>query len=220
MLDFRWTILTSKEKPTSAIICLPGRGGHGAELAHFYSRSDLDETVLIGVTPTERQWYPMPFSPTHQEDAVGGLEIARKVIEAVISRVQNQYGLPRERVALTGFSAGGVMSIYTLLHGDSPLAGVVCHAGAILEPENVPACKFPEVPIVLTHNKDDMDFKWDERYLPMANALDENNWNLYAIEGTYGGHGITADDVMYAAFVLSERLGYSDEWRKEHNFYN
>jgi len=214
MLDPRWTIFTAPE-PTSCILALPGRSQHGTEVGCFWLDSELTNTMIVCITPENREWYPMPHSPEHQDNAVAGLEASRLVIEDVIAKIEIDWGISRRNIALSGFSAGGVMALYTAMHAEKELAGVACHGGAILEPDKVPVCQFPKMPIILTHCQDDVVFRWDERYEPMHQSLTTNNYNLYTLESTYGGHGMDADDVMYSAYTLSKRLGYSKAWQEE-----
>ena len=217
MIDPRWIIFTApSRKPLSCILALPGRAQHGLEVARCWLGVDLNDTMIVAITPQERQWYPMPIGPDNQDEAVAGLETARQVIEDVIDRIESEYNIPSNRIALTGFSAGGVMSVYTGMHSERELAGIACHAGAILDPDSTPICKFPQMPIVLAHAEDDEVFSWEERYQPMLTALESSNYNVFSCESTFGGHNIDYEDIQYSALVLSERFGYSNEWYKKH----
>jgi predicted esterase len=210
MLEPRWCVFTSQLNPTSCILILPGRDQTGIELAHAWARPYLPETMIVTVTPVERQWYPQPYSSTDQANAVAGLAEARQIIEEVVDKIEKDYNIPRHRIALAGFSAGGVMGINVAAHSDKEFAAVVCHAGAILEPQALPLAKFPEMPIVLTHCKDDGVFDWDERFLPMVEALDREGYNYFTIESEYGGHSLNFDDISESAEIIAARLGYED----------
>ncbi|MFI5343965.1 MAG: alpha/beta hydrolase [Chlamydiales bacterium] len=220
MIDYRWCIFPAKDTPTSCILILPGRSQHGIELARAWLKSELQDTLFIAVTPIEKQWYPMPYSAINQDDAIAGLEIARAAIEEVLTIIEEKFHIPRNKIGIVGFSAGGVMSIYVASHSEREMAGVVCHAGAILEPEKLPLCRYPQMPIILTHCQDDNVFDWYERYVPMADALDKQNYNLYVSENEWGGHGLDLDDVLTSAKVLGKRLGYTEEWfRQQEDLY-
>lgn len=216
MIDYRWCVFPAKGIPTSCILVLPGRSQHGIELARAWLKTELEDTVIIAVTPNERQWYPQPYSSTDQDEAVAGLSIARDAIEEVLNKIEKEYDIPRNKIALVGFSAGGVMAINVAAHAEQELAGAVCHAGAILEPENLPLCRFKEMPIVLTHCEDDDVFDWEERYLPMTDALDRTGYNTYLVENEWGGHGIDLNDILCSAKIIAGRLGYSEEWMAQH----
>lgn len=214
MLDPNWIVYTTPKPPTSCVILLPGRTQHCIDLLWKWKETDLYETLIVGITPTLRCWYPMPNSPMDQEEAVSGLERARLVIESVITKISKQYGIPRNKIALAGFSAGGVMSLYTGTHGEE-LAGVVSHGGAILEPFNVPMCKAPEMPVIMTHGTRDSNFDWEERFVPMWKSLRKRHYKTYTCIKVKGEHIVSFEDVLYSAVALSERLGYSDHWRRK-----
>lgn len=214
MIYPRWHILYPPRPPKSAILVLPGRGQHGFYLGDLWSKhAELHHTMIVCITPVGLQWYPLPIGPYDQDEAVSGLEHSRLEIERVLKRMKNEMCIAREKTALVGFSAGGVMALYTAMHSASPLAGVVCHGGAILEPYEVPKCKFLETPFVLTHAHDDNDFDWFERYLPMKSSLQKNSYNLKSFERYSGGHMVFESDIYASAYELSDRLDYSQEWR-------
>ena len=212
-------LIDPEQRPESCILCLPGRGQHGTDLSQIWGRACLNKTLIYSVTPKKYCWYPMPINANDQREAVSGLAAARNEIENVLSRITNNYGIPRERIAVCGFSAGGVMANYVGIHSQSPLAGVACFAGAIFEPKKVPSCKFSEVPYLLTHAYDDNNFDWEERYVPMKKALVRNGYQLHAAESNWGGHMVNVSDVLLAAYIFSERLGYTDSWREEYSLF-
>lgn len=216
MIDDRMIIWSSKHKATGCILALPGRGQLGSDLARAWLDSDFEDTMFASVTPTLRQWYPMPYSATDQSEAVEGLEIARNVIETYLVKIENEFDIPRNRIGLVGFSAGGVMANYIATHSDRELAGVVCHGGAILEPDKIPPCRFPNMPIVLTHCMDDDVFEWHERYVPMLNGLKDKDYNVHQVVSKYGRHTLDIEDIYYSALALAPRFGYSKEWVQEH----
>lgn len=190
------------------VITLPGRAGHGDTIADFYAHScGLEETVFVGLTPENYYWYPLPVSATNQEAAVAGLPHARFEIEKAISIVRDKYGIPKERTALVGFSAGGVMAIQVAAYSDEPYAAVVSHSGAILEPKDLPPCKHETTAYVLIQCKDDMCFAWDERYLPMKRALLENGYDTFSLEHPLGGHGMSEEDIRQAGKFMSSWMG-------------
>ena len=200
----------------SVVLCLAGRGGSGARLANrYFDLSGLNKTAFIGVTPFNPhfgrrffhaiEWYPAPYSSEDQEEAVSGLENARERIEEILEKVTEKFNVARNKIAILGFSAGAVMSVYTATRGGT-LAGVVGHAGAILEPHNVPACQ-TETPILLTHGKMDGCFDWYERYVPMKNSLVENNYNVHSFEH-YGDHWVTEPEIIVGSEFLKTKLGY------------
>lgn len=194
-----------EEDPEYAVFCIPGRYQNGQEFARaYYSHCDIRRSVFVGPTPEGLAWYPAPQSPTNQEKAVRGMARARRALEAMQKAVETRFGIGKERTILVGFSAGGVMAIDVAAHSDDPYLGVVCHHGAILDPNRLPECKHPQMPILLTHNQDDDCFKWDERYIPMKRALVRKKYRLYVKERETGGHRVSELDIQQTLHLFKQ----------------
>jgi predicted esterase len=189
VLEKHW-IKYNKWNYDSCVICLPGRGSHGKELAQVYKRLGV-KSFIVGVTPQIRSWYPMPNGIYDQIDAVNGIKPAIDVIEKVISAIENKRRIPRNKMVLLGHSAGAVMAIMTALASKSPFAGVISHNGAILAPEVVTQCTCPNMPILLTHSRDDLIFEWNERFVPMFQSLKTNGYKVYTDVESDAGHCVT-----------------------------
>lgn len=208
MISRKWVIhLPSTDKPDSCLLFLPGRAQEAVGFTSRYARLGLDSTIIIGVTTHERKWYPMPNGPADQKDALKGIPEAIKAVEEVIYTIMDQYQLPRDKIILAGFSAGGVMALQVGMNNTDPLAGVLCHSGAILEPKTTKPAQ-NNMPILLTHTYDDSNFEWHERYIPMKTVLDDNSYNLYCYEEPDGEHNLTTDALYISAkFIAMTLLG-------------
>lgn len=192
------------------ILNLPGRGNDGGYLADIYAHcSGLERAVFAGLTPAGYAWYPMPRNPDDQAEAVAGLARARAAIEEAVDVLGQQYGIPKERTVLAGYSAGGVMAIETAVRSVEPFAAVLCHCGAILEPDKLPPARHP-TPFVLFHNRDDNCFFWDERFEPMKAALVRQGYDTHTHERPSGGHVMTDHDIRQAGLFLSRLFGVSE----------
>ena len=212
--DIDFYVFNGAKKSHSCVICLAGRSGCGGRLAaHYQQATKLQDTTFIGVTPYSRtnhiEWYPQPYSATEQRAAVQGLEAAHDYVEQIITSTMKEFKIPRHRIALTGFSAGAVMSLYATTHSDQDLAGVVVHSGACLEVNKIPQCK-NNTDILLTHGNKDYCFDWYERYVPMKNACLKKGYNTFAMEDPEGHHMVSYDDMLFSAEFLAPRLGYED----------
>lgn len=212
--DMRIFAFEGKEKSHSCVICLAGRDGSGERLAHHYKEvSELSNTTFIGITPISNryrvEWYPQPYSSLEQREAVAGQEKARRFIEKVVNHVVKKLNIPRDKIALTGFSAGGVMTLYTATRSSESLAAAVVHSGAALEPTEIPQCKI-NTEILLTHGRDDFCFDWYERYLPMKNTLLKKGYSLCVLEDPSGTHRVSHIDIILSANFIASRLGYHD----------
>lgn len=210
--------MNADRKPDNAMLVLPGRSGFGEELAYKYAGSELGNTLFIGITPKKFEWYPMPNGAEDQNAAIEGVWPAFETITRTIDRITHRYGIPRERIGVTGFSAGGVMSIQTVALSDTPLAAGICHCGAILDVDALPEAKH-ETPLLIFHNKDDYCFDWDERYVPMKKALKERGYKCFFVERERGGHHVHWADVIVAGHWLSRVFDYPKEWKHSRSEY-
>ena len=195
----------------SCIIGIPGRGHTGFMIGEWYNTLQLEETLIVGITPEGRCWYPMPNGPFDQEEALAGMMGSVQSINQTIVEIQGIYGLKKEQIALVGFSAGAVMAMQVAAHSDEAFAAVVSHGGAILDPTSFPARKH-ETPFILQHNADDDAFEWEERFLPTKETLSTNQYNLSLILRQNGGHTVRFDDVLLAMKLIQHRLGYPKKY--------
>jgi len=205
--------ITLKRK--GCLVLLTGRGQDTNWLTHTLQQLQLHQTTCVVIRPENYQWYPPPLGPKMQDAAVAGLVSARASIELALKRIQMGYGFSRDEIVLMGFSAGAVMALNVATQSDEPFSAVISMAGAILEPSQLPACKFPEMPIILQHNQDDSVFEWDERFVPMNDALVGKGYKVYQLTRSLGGHEIYYRDVVTLSRFLSDHLEY-EEWDRPH----
>lgn len=174
------------------IILLAGRGQSADHILDVYNRKALRNAILVAVQPL-KEWYPCPNGINDQTEAIDGLKFAIPNLNKLIFNLQNQFNIPDKDTVLVGFSAGAVMALQILAYTDKNYAGCVSHAGAILDPENLPQAQ-NNTPILLIHTEDDDCFEWEERYLPMKKALLKQGFNVTTKELSYGGHQMDIED--------------------------
>ena len=176
------------------VVLLVGRGQTALNMLSQYDYADFNEGIVVAIEPF-KEWYPCPNGIDDQIEAIEGLKSAIPKIDKLILNLQNQFNLSRDKVSLVGFSAGAVMAIQLAVNSDDQFAKVVSHAGAILDPKNLPQAK-NNTPILLIHAKDDDCFSWEERYLPMKKALEKQGFNITTKESEYGGHYMMSSEAM------------------------
>ena len=131
--------------------------------------------------------------------------------------MEREFGVSRESISLVGYSAGAVMAIQTAIRGEVPFASIISHNGIVLDPNNIPKCKKPEMPFLFFHNKNDTVFSFNDRYLPTKTAMENKKYNFNSIEKKTGGHAITKKDVAKAYSFMAKSHRFSTEWgRKGH----
>ena len=202
-LDPNWIVCNTENNPTTCLLCLPGRASHAKELVYIYKKYlGIDHDLIVGVTPIQRCWYPMPNGINDQIDAVAGINHARIIVETVVRYIEDQFSVPRENMILIGHSAGAVMAIETAAHSQRPFAGVISHNGAILEPDLLPKCQNKSTNYLLTHNRDDLIFEWEERYVPMKKALQEKGYTVFSLEEDDGGHNVSDKQFTLSRYFI------------------
>jgi predicted esterase len=203
-LEQRW-IKYNNSNADSCILVLPGRSNHAMEIACVYRDMGV-KSLIIGITPTIRSWYPMPNGIYDQDAAVEGIKPAVGVIEEVVQIIETKKGIPRNRIILVGHSAGAVMAIMTAVYSPQPFGAVISHCGAILNVNDVPECQCPETAFLLTHSRDDLIFDWHERFVPMFQTLQEKNYKVYTAIAKDASHCITERQFELGKYLIEMTL--------------
>jgi len=190
------------------VVLLPGRDGRADDMLRYYQQySTLDHTRFVSVEPFD-EWYPAPNGPNDQQAAIWGLKVSVPELDNFISEIEKEYSITRSKIALVGYSAGAVMAIQLVAESDRSFAAIIAHAGAILDPDSLPKCK-NNTPVYLIHSKNDDCFDWNERYLPMKEALLKQEYAvLETIENETGGHGVSQEDIIAASNFLKKEFLY------------
>lgn len=192
---------------TKMIICLPGRGQNENEFKYYldfwWCTNGLgwtDKPIIEEIHPGN-EWYPLPNGPNDQISATLGIKKATESLFSKIKILSEKYNILFSEISLLGFSAGGVMALQIAANTNEKFHSVVCHSGAILEPDKLPQA-MSRTPILLVHRTGDDCFSWEERYLPMKRALLEKNYYCNCLEINEFGHGYTSIDMnMVVAFI-------------------
>ena len=207
-----WLILNYENRPRKCILMLPGRSGHAFDHGLGYANQAQinPDTLFVSVTPENLEWYPLPNGPTDQSNSIEGILQSVIGLVDVIEKIYQLFMIEPKHIALAGFSAGGVMAIQLAMKTQLDFAAVVCHSGAILSPDeilmNESPLKISRTPYLLVHAKDDIVFKWDERYLPMKKTLLNNKYNVQSVEANEGGHRVGEDSIVNAIEFMEYHL--------------
>jgi len=196
-----------------AVIVLPGRGIPAPILFRFCREMELRRTLFAAIEPFRLAWYPQPNGSNDQKDACSGLAEAVELVEQELDKFLVWQDLKKEETVLLGFSAGAVLALQIAIRSAERWCACVSLAGAILEPDKVPAAK-SDTPIILQHNADDDCFKWFERYLPMRQALEGNGYNVTRLERPFGNHTLYINDAVNVSKLIAPSLGYPEGFYK------
>lgn len=201
----KWIVKEPTRPSKQCVVALPGRGVPAKLMFHVIDGLGLTRSLRIALEPKGRAWYPMPKGANDQEAAVIGLGYAREEVLRAVSSIEKGWGIKKEDIVFVGFSAGSVVALNVVTETADPFAACISLSGAILEPDTVcPAAH--QTPIILQHNGRDNVFEWQERYLPMREALERNNYRVIRAENPMGEHNIYRDDIQKVAQTLKELL--------------
>jgi phospholipase/carboxylesterase len=105
-----------------------------------------------------RAWYDIiDFSDLHREVDSQGIVASVQHINALIQQLKAE-GLTSQQIILAGFSQGGVISYYTALTSDEPLAGLLVLSSYLPDPSLIDVAKLQhqqQLPICICHGSAD-----------------------------------------------------------------
>ena len=147
----------------NAIILLHGYGGDGKDISMLSLnwRRHLPNTIFIcpnghetcQINPTGYQWFDLT-----KEDSSYILEQSKKAerkLVQFVDEVKNEYKLRNDKICLSGFSQGCMMSINLGLTSDQKFSCIVGFSGKIINQEDLKLRKKNSTNILLIHGDSD-----------------------------------------------------------------
>ena len=151
------------KKIKNAIILLHGYGGDGKDISMLSLnwKRHLPNTIFIcpnghescSINPSGFQWFDLT-----KDDPKYILEQsfnAEKKLSQFIKEVKNQFSLDNNKICLSGFSQGCMMSINLGLTSDQEFACIIGFSGKIINQENLKLRKKNSTKTVLIHGDSD-----------------------------------------------------------------
>ncbi len=147
----------------SAIILLHGYGGDGKDISMLSLnwKRHLPNTVFIcpngheqcSINPTGFQWFDLTKDDSKYilEEVVK----AEKKLNQFIEEVKEEFGLKNNKICLSGFSQGCMMSINLGLTADQEYACIVGFSGKIIDQEDLKSRKKVSTNTLLIHGDSD-----------------------------------------------------------------
>ena len=153
----------SSGDPQSIVVLLHGYGADGNDLislAPLWARL-LPHTLFVSphapfpceINAAGRQWFG--FEDAGPEMILAGTRMAATMIDSYLDTLIADHGVPAGRIALVGFSQGGMMSLHVAPRRNEPLAGVVSYSGALVAPERLADETRARPPLLLVHGDAD-----------------------------------------------------------------
>ena len=119
-----------------AMILVHGRGASAEDILGLAGELQLADVACLAPQAAGHTWYPYSFlSPIAENEP--GITSGLGVIAALIEGLAAQ-GVPRERVALLGFSQGACLSLEFAARNAGRYAGVFGLSGGLIGPPGTP----------------------------------------------------------------------------------
>ena len=147
----------------NAIILLHGYGGDGKDISMLTMnwKRFLPNTIFLcpnghepcPINPSGFQWFDLT-----KDDPNYILEQslkAEKILNKFINEIKNEYQLENDRICLSGFSQGCMMSINLGLTADQNYNSIIGFSGKIIDQENLKKRKKNSTNILLIHGDSD-----------------------------------------------------------------
>ncbi|MBC8137034.1 MAG: alpha/beta fold hydrolase [Fibrella sp.] len=145
------------EKPP-LLLLLHGVGSHERDLFGLANELDGRFFVVSVRAPLTHGggfgWYPVDFTPDGPIADESKARTSRDLLQTFIGEVIAAYGVDADRVYLTGFSQGAIMSLYLALHAPETVAGVAAMSGRLIEAtltERAEDARLAGLPILAVH---------------------------------------------------------------------
>ena len=134
----------SNEKIKNAIILLHGYGGDGKDISMLSLnwKRYLPNTIFIcpnghekcSINPSGYQWFDL--SKDDPKYVLKQVEIAEEKLRKFIDEIKDEFDLENNKICLSGFSQGCMMSINLGLTSDEPFNCVVGFSGKIINQDD------------------------------------------------------------------------------------
>jgi phospholipase/carboxylesterase len=199
-------------KPDRLIVLLHGWGADGSDLIdlspHLAARFPgaiicaPDGPEPCSANPMGKQWFDLGVDATLIDE---GPSRAFPGLQKLLDALMEQFGMAAGRVALAGFSQGGMMALYGGVRTAEPFGAIISIAGALLAPAQMAQAMTVKPPVLLIHGKDDQVVPFQA--MDMAKAiLDANKVSVetHACDGV--GHGISGDGLARMIDFIAAKL--------------
>ena len=151
------------EKIKNAIILLHGYGGDGKDISMLSLnwKRHLPNTIFIcpnghekcSINPSGFQWFDLPKDDPKYilEQSIN----AEKILIKFINEIKTKFNLENEKIILSGFSQGCMMSINLGLTSEDEYNCVIGFSGKIIDQESLANRKKVSTNILLIHGDSD-----------------------------------------------------------------
>ncbi len=154
---------TSNQKPDNAVILCHGYGGDGNDISILanYWKNYLPNTVFLcpdapekcSVSPTGFQWFDL--MDQSKDEILAKSLVAELKLNQFINEVKNHYELMSDKIILSGFSQGCMISLQTCLKRVDKINSVIGYSGKIIDINHIKSNIKSKPDIFLMHGDKD-----------------------------------------------------------------
>jgi phospholipase/carboxylesterase len=195
------------EKARGAVILVHGRGASTADILGLADELQLPELAYLAPEAAGHAWYPYSFlAPLARNEP--WLTSALNLLGTIVERVLDA-GVPRNKIAVMGFSQGACLSTEFVARNPDRYAALVAFTGGLIGPEGTVfnySGDLAGTPCFFGSSDPDPHVPW--------NRVDESASVLSKLGGTvtlrcYPGmpHTINNDEIVEARKLLARMAG-------------
>lgn len=172
-------------------------------LRHVFVDAPVRPVTLNAGMPM-RAWYDiMGMKLTDREDKTGIQESEQHILDVLAAQLQS--GFRAEQIVLAGFSQGGAMALYTALHSEHKLGGVIALSSYLPLAMQCQAILAQDTPVFIGGGQHDPVVlpewtKLSEQWL-IDKGYRNITWREYAME-----HSICVQEIVDIAAWLTTHL--------------
>lgn len=195
------------EKASGAVVLLHGRGAGAEDILGLADVLNLENIAYVAPEAVGNTWYPYSFlAPREQNEPY--LSSALERIESVVKELEAA-GIPREKIAIMGFSQGACLTTEFVASHPARYAGLIAFTGGLIGPLGSDVSHGGTVagtPAFFGSSDPDPHVPW-ERVEESAKVLERMGAqvNLKRYPGL--PHTISQDEILIARALLQESFG-------------
>ena len=198
-------VLTAGRKVSEAagaVVLLHGRGASAEDILSLGAEFNHPELALFAPQAAGNSWYPYSFlAPIEQNEP--WLTSALNQVKSLIEKI-TAGGIPREKIAIAGFSQGACLASEFMARNASKYGGLIAFSGGLIGPPGTEFRyfgNFGRTPVFLGSGDPDAHVPW-QRVEESASVL--TSMGAEIILRRYPGlpHTVSRDEVEHARKLL------------------
>ena len=210
----------TRTKPLSVLVVFHGYGATAEDLTPLApsfaeAMPDTAQVFLQAPDPcfvgaqgmefaTGRAWFPLQI--LSYEEIVSGLRAVEECVAEALEEVGRHYAVPFERIALFGFSQGGMVALQAACNAEVALLATVGVATRFVAAHDLRACASRDgmsTPLMMIHGEEDEVVPFQQG-LETETALRDKGYNLVWLARAGMGHAIDEITLKSACDFLSQ----------------